>query len=432
MNIPETFIHFVWEKGLAGQHFTLDTGDECHILKPGKRGNRDGPDFENTEMLIGPHRLAGNAEIHLRSSDWFRHGHHTDPAYDKTILHIVLNNDAIICNNDGKIIPAIVLPEDSIEKLFQSFRQNGKHNPEYLRCADYISMCDQKELMLQIKILSQSRMERKVIRIIKTAELSEYDWTEITWKTLASAFGLSHNAVPMEWLSNTLSWKTLCRAGNVFSCEALLLGQAGFLQKDFPADNGYMNALRQEYTHLQNKFSLMPIDINAWKYNPVRPSSMPETRLAQIAALVSMVPDLFSQLSTVKNIKDLYRIFRQPVSKYWKNHWRPETGREQLSAGKAGKSSVDVWTINAVVPLLIAFSRHTGRKETEESAFQLLNCISPEQNKIIDIFVRNAGLKVSNAFETQGILELYGSFCSVFGCTTCPVMKNILCNTRYD
>ncbi|MPM60273.1 hypothetical protein SDC9_107124 [bioreactor metagenome] len=430
MNIPETFIHYVWEKGLAGQHFTLDTGDECQILKPGKRGNRDGPDFENTELVIGRQRLAGNAEIHLRSSDWFRHGHHTDPVYDKTILHIVLKNDAIICNKDGKIIPAVVLPEEDIEKLFQSCRQNGHHNPEYLRCAEYVSLCDPTQLMKQLKILSISRTEKKVTRIMKTAEQSAFDWTEVAWKTLSSAFGLSHNTVPMEWLSNSLSWKTLCRAGNVFSCEALLLGQAGFLQKDFPADNGYMNALRQEFTHLQNKFSLTPIDIYAWKYSPVRPSSMPETRLAQIAALVSKVPDLFSQLSTVKKIKDLYRIFRQPVSGYWKNHWRPETGRQQLSAGKAGKTSVDVWTINAVVPLLIAFSRHTGRKETEENALHLLNCISPEQNKIIDIFVRNAGLKVSNAFETQGVIELYSSCCSIFACTTCPVMKNILCKNQ--
>ena len=83
---------------------------------------------------------------------------------------------------------------------------------------------------------------------------------------------------------------------------------------------------------------------------------MPEARLAQVAALVSQVPDLFSELTQAKTKKDFYRILRQPVSGYWKSHCRPETERKNGGDGEIGKTSVDLILINAVVPLLIAFS----------------------------------------------------------------------------
>lgn len=432
MNIPESFIHYVWEKGLAGQQFILDTGDDCRILKPGKRGNRDGPDFENTEIIINRQHLAGNAEIHLCSSDWFRHGHHTDPAYDKTILHIVLKNDAIICNQDGCLIPSIVLPADEIMRLYEHYSEKSMFSIGRLHCGEYISTADPDRFLSLIENLAKERIIRKSARVKTLLEQNHFDWPETTWKAIAWAFGLTQNTVPMEWLSNTISWKNLRRAGNVFSVEAILLGQAGFLEKDIPSENGYLSALKQDYLHWKNMFLLSPVDVNAWKYNPVRPSAMPEARLAQVAALVSQVPDLFSELTQAKTKKEFYRILRQPVSGYWKSHCRPETERKNAGDGEIGKTSVDLILINAVVPLLIAFSEYTGNRSHENNAWYLLKNIAPEQNKIIDIFVRNAGIKVSNAFETQGLIELFDQLCSSGSCATCPVMNELIRTSNHD
>ena len=160
MNIPESFIHYVWEKGLAGQQFILDTGDDCHILKPGKRGNRDGPDFENTEITINRQHLAGNAEIHLCSSDGYRHGHHTDPANDKTILHIVLKNDAIICNQDGCLIPSIVLPADEIMRRYEHYSEKSMFSMGRLHCGEYISTADPDRLLSLAEKLAKERIIR--------------------------------------------------------------------------------------------------------------------------------------------------------------------------------------------------------------------------------------------------------------------------------
>lgn len=432
MNIPESFIHYVWEKGLAGQQFILDTGDDCRILKPGKRGNRDGPDFENTEIVINQQHLAGNAEIHLCSSDWFRHGHHTDPAYDKTILHIVLKNDAIICNQDGCLIPSIVLPADEITRLYENYSEKSMFGYGRLHCSDYISAADPERFLALAEKLAKERIIRKSVRIQTLLENNHFDWPETTWKAIVWAFGLNQNTVPMEWLSNTISWKNLRRAGNVFSIEAILLGQGGFLDKEISFENGYLSALKQEYLHWKNMFMLSPVDLNAWKYNPVRPSAMPESRLAQVAALVSQVPELFSELTQANTKKDFYQILRQPVSGYWKSHCRPETERKNGGDGEIGKTSVDLILINAVVPLLIAFSEYTGNRSYENKAWFLLKSIAPEQNKIIDIFVRNAGIKVCNALESQGLIELFDTFCSPGKCASCPVMNELIRSNNHE
>ena len=76
--IPEKFIHYVWEKGLLGRYFSLTSGENCEIIHPGTSGNKDGPDFENTQILIKNKFYAGNSEIHFQSSDWFLHEHNSD------------------------------------------------------------------------------------------------------------------------------------------------------------------------------------------------------------------------------------------------------------------------------------------------------------------------------------------------------------------
>ena len=74
-------------------------------------------------------------EIHYRASDWFRHGHDKDAAYDSVILHVVDKDDAPVARSSGERIPQMVMQckPQFIEKYAQLIN-NKSQRP----CAEII------------------------------------------------------------------------------------------------------------------------------------------------------------------------------------------------------------------------------------------------------------------------------------------------------
>ena len=79
----EKLLHYVWKHRILplGDLSTTD-GRRVEVIDPGMHNSDRGPDFFNAKVLIDGMLWAGNVEIHLRSSDWYRHGHDSDAAYD--------------------------------------------------------------------------------------------------------------------------------------------------------------------------------------------------------------------------------------------------------------------------------------------------------------------------------------------------------------
>ena len=83
-------MQYVWEHRLWLQEkMVTNTGLRIRIIDPGVRNTDAGPDFFNAKIEIDGCLLVGNVEIHNRASDWRRHGHNEDEAYDSVVLHVV-------------------------------------------------------------------------------------------------------------------------------------------------------------------------------------------------------------------------------------------------------------------------------------------------------------------------------------------------------
>ena len=82
----EMLLQYLWEHRLwdYGSLKTID-GRRVNVIDQGRRNQDSGPDFFNAKIEIDGHIWAGNVEIHVRASDWHRHGHHADRAYDSVI-----------------------------------------------------------------------------------------------------------------------------------------------------------------------------------------------------------------------------------------------------------------------------------------------------------------------------------------------------------
>src|SRR6266550_1106751 len=102
----------LWEsQQLPPEALVTDTGDELHVVYRGRHGAGPGPDFRDAILGTADARLLkGDIELHVRSSDFRRHGHHLDRAYLRLALHVVFMHDGGPTElMDGRIIPTVAL-----------------------------------------------------------------------------------------------------------------------------------------------------------------------------------------------------------------------------------------------------------------------------------------------------------------------------------
>jgi len=88
---PEYLLQAIWQhqRLQRDQLRTLD-GKPVRILHPGFCSREGGPDFREAMVQIGDASpVSGDIEVDLRSSGWHAHGHDTNPAFRKVILHVV-------------------------------------------------------------------------------------------------------------------------------------------------------------------------------------------------------------------------------------------------------------------------------------------------------------------------------------------------------
>ncbi|MDE6824775.1 MAG: DUF2851 family protein [Duncaniella sp.] len=102
----ERLMQYVWQHRLLMQTdmVTVD-GRKVAVIDPGRLNTDAGPDFFNAKVKIGDNLWVGDVEIHVRASDWHRHRHDGDSAYDSVVLHVVDKDDTQICRSNGEVIP---------------------------------------------------------------------------------------------------------------------------------------------------------------------------------------------------------------------------------------------------------------------------------------------------------------------------------------
>ncbi len=92
--IKEDFLHYIWRtKKVPLHHLETIDGRRVEILDYGVYNVDAGPDFFNAKVRIEDTVWAGNIEMHVFSSDWQKHKHQHDSAYDNVVLHVVYEDD---------------------------------------------------------------------------------------------------------------------------------------------------------------------------------------------------------------------------------------------------------------------------------------------------------------------------------------------------
>jgi len=429
--MTEDFLHYIWKFRLFNStELKTAGGQSLVIFQPGQHNFNGGPDFLNSRIKIGEETWSGHVEIHMRGSDWHRHGHTDDGHYKNVILHVVFNNDKEIFLTTPGDLPVMDMSNYMITDQWTHY-EKWLQSKTWIPCQSQVPTVDQLTWTSWKDRLIIERLEQKSTAFNEQLKKTNGDWHETFYRRLARNFGFKVNADAMEMLAESLPQQILARhRSDPLQVEALLFGQAGFL--DFDLHDEYPSDLKKEYSFLQKKYLLRPMNPAAWNFARMRPANFPTIRLAQFAALVCQAEHLFSQILETEDMRDILRLFEVEAHLYWSSHFRfdvpsimetEDFGKKGTK--KMGRSSIENILVNTVVTALFHYGRVRSDEKYIDKALKLLEICAPEDNRIVQNWSK-LGIRAESALDAQSLLQLYNLYCSEKRCLQCQVGLKLL------
>lgn len=419
--MTEDYLHYIWKHRLFdGNGLFTENGLPITIIHAGNHNPNAGPDFLEAKVKIGEEVWAGHIELHVRSSDWQKHNHQTDKAYNNVVLHVVYAHDSPALRESGTELPTLELQGRFEEMGYWRYEQFIS-NTRYLACENVLNTVDEihKETMLNRALVE--RLQQKAEMVVSLYEQCGNDWNEAFYHMLLYSFGLKVNAEAMLVLASRLPLSILRKhAGHAFQVEALLMGTAGLLA----AQDEYAMSLQKEFDFLRKKYSLHPLEEKHFKFARLRPIGFPTVRLAQLSAILAAQTELFRMCIETKDSSAIMHALQTAPADYWRMHYR--FGKVSAARDKrAANSIVNLVMINAVVPTLFAYAERTGRDELKDRAMEWLLQLPAEENSIAAKF-KERGFSITSAYQSQAVLQLYKNFCRQRKCLTCAIGVKLL------
>lgn len=414
----EKLLHYAWKwRILPLKELRTTRGQVVEVIDPGLWNQDAGPDFFNAKVRIDGTLWVGNVELHLRSSDWFRHGHEADPAYDNVVLHVATDTDVEVLCHDGHCPPQVCVP---IPNSLQQDYAELLATMDYPRCYRLVPTFPRLTVHAWMDALLVERLMERSDLVLKRLTDAGGDWERAYLVTLARNFGFSLNGEAFERWARVLP---LHAAGkhrdNILQVEALFLGTAGLIER---AGGG--NTLASEFRYLAHKFSLEIPEEGAsatsddgtalngksaaaskkegcgafnWRYMRTRPQNFPHTRIRQLAQLFHEGRIGLSRMLEAKTVAEAKACYAMPG----------------LSA-----STLDLLIINTVVPVLYAYGKHHADERYCERTLDFLSQIKAERNFILRQW-QQCGITVETAADSQALIQLKRKYCDTNDCLRC-------------
>ncbi|MBF8457465.1 DUF2851 family protein [Kaistella sp. G5-32] len=418
----EKLLQYLWNFKIFNSFDFKDVlGNDLEIIDFGKWNFDSGPDFLFGKIKTNNLVLAGNIELHVKSSDYIFHQHSGNPEFENLILHAVFIHDVEIEELNNKGIPTLELKDYIDESLLWKYESLLNEN-QFIPCSN---LFDSKKIPFYFwEETLLKKLDEKSLEIEQALVLNKNNYEAVLFQNLAYAFGLKVNSQIFHQIAESLDFSVVNKIRqNQTQLEALFFGMSNWLENTQEAQT---KIWKREFDFLKVKYNINEVRFNP-KFSKLRPPNFPTVRLSQLASLYHLNQNLFSKLISAKKIGEIYKIFENvKASEYWNNRFNfgkisPIEGEKFLT-----KEFVDLILINAILPL-----KYTYHKNSEENiADEILSFyrnISPEKNIIIDGW-KGLNVKVENALESQSLLYHHKNFCQKKKCLDCGIGFQLLRN----
>lgn len=409
---PESFIHQLWMKKLVPA-IGLQTvsGKKIEILKYGELNTIGGPDIFNSQIKIGETIWAGNIEIHINSSDWNRHNHHNDPAYDSVILHVVYNHDHQVQVQNAEL-ETLELPKELCHRYYDKFEQKLQiRTDDYLPCSGLLDQVPDFILENWKTNLISERIEKKL-----EAHNSNLDIYNFCWSFMMKSFGMKYNQDPMMLISESIDFREL-KSKKKSEIDNTFLRLSGL---DLPISVNAFNNLQVEIL----SFVKPKVKPN-WNFGGIRPNNQPIIKLMQFSSFFFLGKNKVIDLIIEGDFRSIRFLMKDvQVHSYWETHssFHKKCKPRKLVLGDVFWNHM---MLNAFLPLYFHLNAKLHGKDVTDKLFEQFESLPKEKNRITTKMMDN-GFSNNNGFDSQSLIQLYNCYCQAKKCLNCAVGNKII------
>ncbi len=419
MVLSEELIYYAWSMRTF-DHANLKTnqGEKIEIISYGTRNLSSGPDFLQGKIKIDGVLWVGNIEMHVLSSDWQKHRHDTDAAYNNVILHVVYDHDRNVNN-----VPVLVMKDIIHKHILQSY-DGLMESTDWVPCEKIIKYAKLDRFPIWSNALAIERLASKSEYITTLQAYQNKDWQQLMYQFISRYFGASQNIEVFESLAERLPYTLISKNKyDSHNLESLVFGIAGFLEQTI--DDEYFKGLKNTFGFLQKKYSLSHLKKIEWRNFGMYASGSPTFRLAQFASFISLTGNVFDQCLNAQSCNEIKALLDISLNDYWLHHYTFGTSTQAIKSAKLSNGFKERLIINAIVPVLFVYAKEIGDDNLIEKCLDVIASIKPESNSMIEKWTA-LGLKPTSALESQALIQLKTRYCDTKSCLQCPIGKELL------
>ena len=417
----------IWQQAL-GTRLTSADNEQFKLVYPGRINGDNGPDFRDTVIVSKSRLIKGDVEVHVRSSDWYSHKHHTDVEYNNVILHVVMWHD---CNSatvlrSGRTVPVLCLAK--------ALQHQAYLLPRTLPCFPILDHMDTHTLERILDTAGEQRFMRKAKRF--QAELKQKPAGQVLFRGIMRALGYAKNTKPFIELADRMPLASIEHKEGLSAKQALLLGTAGLLpsqiQQIEPSREREVQELEQIWCSMDSGVETMKE--SDWNLSHVYPNNSPVRRIVAQSYLL----DRYDRGKLLAGITHLvrdtppsggHRLLQHGLTVdsdgYWRDHFDFGIRSRTKIAALLGHSKAGEIAVNVILPFAFFWGELTHEAQLSDHATHLYrshprlaeNCLTQHMKKQL-------GLQESfdlTASHQQGLIHIFRNYCREGRCSECPL-----------
>lgn len=419
----EKLLQYIWKyQQFNKNNLTLTSGEEVQVLQQGMYNTNQGADFLKASIKINNLKLVGNIELHIKTSDFIKHGHQTNAHYQSLILHVVWEHDKTIEQHFPNPIATLELKGRIPKHLLEKY-EDLMHYENKIACKNYLPVLSHLGWLSYKERLAAERLQTKATEVLKLFESNKHNWEETFWQQLAYNFGLTQNHELFLQTAQIVSHTLLAKnRKSIVSIEALLFGTANLLPKTTP--NKYVEVLQKEYAFLQKKYKLQQSVLKPI-FLRMRPANFPTIRMAQLAMLVYNSHHLFSLIKETETVEQVQNLFKLAANDYWNNHYSCTDEEHDFKPKYLGMTTINSLIINTVAPILFAYAIYNKQEAFSNKVLNWLSELPAEKNNLTNLW-KDYEIENKNALHSQALIQLTKQYCIPKKCLQCAVGNKVL------